>query len=252
MHQIQDISFNKMYFQICVQNCRHFVNLQHVKPHERYRLPVAQNLFGVIRNHVKLEKFQCTCKLSMAAEWHQYDGCDSYFPIFWLRLFQRLGVVSLTFRGLSQTFSRNLCIAKLVLCMIISSWHFVHVPKAMVWAHVQSVRLKLTPQIWFPALCIFVRSFWRARKTLANQPPGSSSGRLGAILSPECSQARGYLHCINHYGTCQASMWQLHPNIQQYIKETYLIWHPVSRLRNFARSYDQQCFRILKFTHETY
>ena len=44
---------------------------------------------------------------------------------------QLLGVVSLTIRELSKTFSRNLCIAKIAHLMIISSWNFVRVPKAI-------------------------------------------------------------------------------------------------------------------------
>ena len=53
-------------------------------------------------------------------------------------------VVSLTFRDLSKIFSRNLCIAEIVLLMRISSWNFVCVPKAkaMLWAHIQSFSLK--------------------------------------------------------------------------------------------------------------
>ena len=50
--------------------------------------------------------------------------------------------------------------------------NFVRVPKAMLWAHVQSFGLKFSPSMWFLALYIFVRLFWRARKTLVKQPPG--------------------------------------------------------------------------------
>ena len=55
-----------------------------------------------------------------------------------------LGVVSLTFRELSKIFSRNLCIAEIVLLMRISSRNFVRVPKAMLWAHIQSFSLKFS------------------------------------------------------------------------------------------------------------
>ena len=82
------------------------------------------------------------------------------------------GVVSPTFRELSTIFSRNLCIAKIVLLMIISSWNFVCVPKAMLWTHVQSFSLKFSPQMGFLALCVFARFLWRARETLVKQPPG--------------------------------------------------------------------------------
>ena len=80
------------------------------------------------------------------------------------------GVVSLTFRELSKIFSRNLCIAEIVLVIRISSWNLVRVPKAMLWAHVQSFSLKFWSQMWFLVLCIFARLFWRARETLVKQP----------------------------------------------------------------------------------
>ena len=58
---------------------------------------------------------------------------------------QHLGAVSLTFGELSKILSRNLCIAEIVLLMRISSWNFVRVPKAMLWAHAQSLSLKFSP-----------------------------------------------------------------------------------------------------------
>ena len=39
--------------------------------------------------------------------------------------------VSLTFHELYKMFSRNLCIAQIILLLNISSWNFVRVPKAM-------------------------------------------------------------------------------------------------------------------------
>ena len=56
-----------------------------------------------------------------------------------------LGVVSLTFHELSKIFSRISCTAEIVLLMRISSWHFVRVPTEMLWTHVQSFSLKLSP-----------------------------------------------------------------------------------------------------------
>ena len=85
--------------------------------------------------------------------------------------FVHQGVVSLMFCELSKIFSWKLCIAEIVLLMRISSWNFVRVPKAMLWAHVQSFSLKFSTQMWFLALCIFARSFWRAREMLVKQPP---------------------------------------------------------------------------------
>ena len=88
------------------------------------------------------------------------------------------GVVSLRFCMLSKIFSRNLCITEIVLLMRISSWNFVREPKAMLWAHVQSFSLKFSTWMWFPALCIFARLFWRVRETIVQQPPGTLLSRL--------------------------------------------------------------------------
>ena len=51
------------------------------------------------------------------------------------------GVVSLTFHEFSKLFSRNLCIAEIVIIMRISSWKFGRVHKAMLW--LQSTKLQL-------------------------------------------------------------------------------------------------------------
>ena len=88
-------------------------------------------------------------------------------------------VVSLKFRELSKTFSRNLCIAEIVLFVRISSWNFVRVPKATLWAHVQSFNLKFSTQKWFPARFVFARLFWRARKTLVKQPLATQGATMG-------------------------------------------------------------------------
>ena len=85
--------------------------------------------------------------------------------------FRCQGVVSLTFHELSKIFSWNLCIAEIILLFRISSWNFVRVPKAMLWSHVQSFSLKFSPWMWFLALYIFARLFWRARETLVKQTP---------------------------------------------------------------------------------
>ena len=53
--------------------------------------------------------------------------------------------VSLKFRELSKKFFQTMCIAEIVLLMRISSLNLVHVPKTMLWAHVQSFSLKFSP-----------------------------------------------------------------------------------------------------------
>ena len=55
------------------------------------------------------------------------------------------GIVSLTFRNLSKIFSRNVCVLEIALSISISSWNFVRVPKAMLWAHLQIFSLKFSP-----------------------------------------------------------------------------------------------------------
>ena len=54
------------------------------------------------------------------------------------------GVVSLTFRELLKIISRKYTIQEMTFMMRISSWNFVHVPKAWLWAHVQSFSLKFS------------------------------------------------------------------------------------------------------------
>ena len=79
------------------------------------------------------------------------NGCNFRQYCLWVLQFRTArthkcqGVVSLTFRELSNIFSRNLCVAEIALPMIISSWNFVRVPKAMLCAHVQSFSLKFSP-----------------------------------------------------------------------------------------------------------
>ena len=55
-------------------------------------------------------------------------GCNN---LFYKCILDHVGVVSLTFRELSKKFSRNFCIAEIVLLLRISSWNFVRVPKAI-------------------------------------------------------------------------------------------------------------------------
>ena len=59
--------------------------------------------------------------------------------------------------------------------MRISSWNFVRVPKAWLWAHVQSFSLKFASQVLFLQYTNFERIFWRAREMLVKQPPGNIS-----------------------------------------------------------------------------
>ena len=90
------------------------------------------------------------------------------------------GVVSLTFRELSKIISRKYTIPKMTFMVRISSWNFVRVPKAWLWAHVQSFSLKFAYQVLFPQYTNFERILWRAREMLVKQPPGP----LTLVISP--------------------------------------------------------------------
>ena len=49
----------------------------------------------------------------------------------------------------------------------------------LLWAHVQSFSLKFSLKMWFLALYIFARLFWRARETLVKQHPDYGRKRNG-------------------------------------------------------------------------
>ena len=82
------------------------------------------------------------------------------------------GVVSLTFRELPKIFSRKYTTPEITFMVRISIWKFVRVPKARLWALLQSFSLKFSSQVPFVQYTNFERSFWRARETLVKQPPG--------------------------------------------------------------------------------
>ena len=69
--------------------------------------------------------------------------------------------VSLTFHELSKIFSRNVCIAKILHLMRISSWNFVCVPKSQCFGHTHKVFawiLHLKCDFWN---CIFKRDYFK-------------------------------------------------------------------------------------------
>ena len=90
-----------------------------------------------------------------------------------IALFTIQGTVSLTFRELPKIFSRKYTTPEITFMVRISIWKFVRVPKARLWAHVQSFSLKFSSQVLFVQYTNFERIFWRARETLVKQPPGS-------------------------------------------------------------------------------
>ena len=82
------------------------------------------------------------------------------------------GVVSLTFHELSKIISRKYTMPEITFTVRIPSWSFVCVPKAWLWAHVQSFSLKFSLEIRFLQYTNFERISWRARETLVKQPAG--------------------------------------------------------------------------------
>ena len=72
---------------------------------------------------------------------------------------------------------QNILSTKIILLMRMPIWNFVRVPKAMLWAHVQSFRLTFSVWMLFLALYIFAGLFWRTPETVVKQPPGQY--RLG-------------------------------------------------------------------------
>ena len=166
------------------------------------------------------------------------------------------GVVSLMFHELSKIFSRYLCIAEIILLMRISSWNFVCVPTAMLWAHIQSFSLKFSPWMWFLVLYIFARLFWRPHKTLMKQPPD------GWLLVPVVSDGSGSLLCylflasmitgIDNksaeppppwfYNTSDLQTWGKNlSNHESWRKESSYKFHTVLDLCKFPQSVHMQC-----------
>ena len=80
--------------------------------------------------------------------------------------FEDQGAVSRTFRELPKTFSQKYTTPEITFMVRISIWKFVRVPKARLWAHVQSFSLKFSSNVLFVQYTNFERSFWRARETL--------------------------------------------------------------------------------------
>ena len=91
------------------------------------------------------QSFASKCKLVPSHSWYQFTQQIEEVCVRFMNMNPDQGVVSLTFHELSKIFSWNFCIAEILLLMRISSWNFVRVPKAMLWAHVQSFSLKFSP-----------------------------------------------------------------------------------------------------------
>ena len=127
------------------------------------------------------------------------------------------GIVSLTVRELSKIFSRNLCIAGIVLFMRSSGWNFVHMAEAFLWPHVQGLSLKFSPYMWFLALYILAILLWRARETLVKQPQANSThsadqlmNKLHRIARP-CWIKASLVLCPQYSGITKSISWLLMP-----------------------------------------
>ena len=108
-----------------------------------------------------------------------------------------LGVVSLTFHELSKIISRKYTILEITFMVRISSWNFVRVLKAWLWAQLQSFSLKFSWELRFLQYTIFKRISWRARETLVKQPPGPH-----ALFSTHPMINTYYVASIGLYTTC--------------------------------------------------
>ena len=95
------------------------------------------------------------------------------------------GAVSLTSRKLPKIFSRKYTTPEITFMVRISIWKFVRVPKAWLWAHVQSFSLKFSYEVRFLQYINFKRIFWRARETLVKQPRQATSHYLSQCW-PRC------------------------------------------------------------------
>ena len=85
--------------------------------------------------------------------------------------------VSLTFRELSKIISRKCIMPVIILMVKISSGDFVHISKALLWAHVHSFSLKSSWEVRFLQYTNFERVSWGARETLVKQArvPGTTT-----------------------------------------------------------------------------
>ena len=95
-----------------------------------------------------------------------------------------LGDVSLTFRELPKILSRKYTTPEITFMVRISIWKFVRVPKARLWAHLQSFSLKFSSQVIFMQYTNFEIIFWRAREMLVKQPPGAGHNSWTALIAP--------------------------------------------------------------------
>ena len=85
-------------------------------------------------------------------------------------------------------------IPEITFMVSISSWNFVCVPKAMLWAHVHSISLKFSSDLQFMQYTNFQRISWRVCKMLVKQPTGvtlSFVGKRGQSLFKKMDSAVG-------------------------------------------------------------
>ena len=108
--------------------------------------------------------------LTLAGQVIKSSGIHAKFLEAW-------GVVSLMFRKISWKYT----IPEITFMVRISSWNFVPVPKAMLWAHVQSFSLKFSLERRFLQYANFKRISWRARETLVKQHPVSWKLARGTV-----------------------------------------------------------------------
>ena len=104
---------------------------------------------------------------------HNFMSNICYFTNMVLTQLMNLGIVSLTLHKLSKIILWKYTMPEITFMVRFSSWNFVCVPKASLWAHIQSFSLKFSWEVWFLQCKNFERIFCRARKMLVNHPLGT-------------------------------------------------------------------------------
>ena len=116
---------------------------------------------------------------------HKQGHCNTIIVTAVLQNMQKgychLGGVSQKFCKLSKIIMRKYTIPEITLIVRISSWNFVHVPKAWLWAHIQSFSLKFSSEVSFLQYTNFERLSRWAHKTW-NTPWHIQVLKLSAIL----------------------------------------------------------------------
>ena len=92
------------------------------------------------------------------------------------------GVVSLTFHELSKIFSRNLCLAEIVLVMRIWSGNFVRVPKAMLLGTRAKFQLQILTENVISVVVYFREIILESSRNVSETTPRWTHRPLGKVV----------------------------------------------------------------------